>query len=273
MNPEHRTFFAGTRQVTPLLDRLAPARLAGFDAISVWPGDVTGHDRSHVRQAVAAAGLAITDVELIGNWLPGHAVATGAYAELMRPMTADYVLPIAAKLGAQTVSVAELTGLPFDPVEIARHFAALCDRAAEFALRLAIEFVPTGAIADLDRALEIVDRAGRGNGGIMLDSWHFFRSGSSLDRLARMPGERIFSVQLNDALAAPEADLNMGMVNRLLPGEGELDLAGFMQALAATGTRAPVGIETFSARLDALPVGEAIGECAAALDYCLALAG
>lgn len=272
MNPAHRTFFAGTRQVTPLLERLAPARESGFDAISIWPGDVTGLDRGEVRAAVAAAGLAITDVELVGNWLPGHALASGAYADMMRPMTADYVLPIAAKLGAQTISVAELMGLVFDPVEIARHFGTLCDRAADFDLRVAIEFVPTGAVANLAKALEVVERAGRSNGGIMLDSWHFFRSGSSLEQLARTPGECLFSVQLSDALATPEADLNAGMVNRLVPGEGELDFAGFMQALAATGTRAPVGIETFCPRLDALPTGQAIGECGAALDYCLGLA-
>ena len=59
------------------------------------------------------------------------------------------------------------------------------------------------------------------------------------------------------------------MMRRGLPGEGELDLRGFMQALAETGTNAPIGVETFSPELDALDTKAAMAKCAAALDYCL----
>ena len=62
------------------------------------------------------------------------------------------------------------------------------------------------------------------------------------------------------------------VLRRDLPGEGELDLRGFMQALAATGTRAPIGVETFSPALDALDTAAAMAKCAAALDYCLEMA-
>ena len=106
----------------------------------------------------------------------------------------------------------------------------------------------------------------------MVDAWHFFRSGSSLADLAAVPGDRIFSIQLNDAAATPEPDLNVGMMNRLLPGDGELDLAGLMRALAATGTDAFAGIEVFSQSLDALPTEIAAQRCAAALDHCLGFA-
>jgi sugar phosphate isomerase/epimerase len=117
--------------------------------------------------------------------------------------------------------------------------------------------------------MEVIDTAGRSNGGLMVDAWHVFRSNSSLDLLASVPGDRIFSVQLNDALAAPEADLNHGMMNRLLPCEGELDLKTFMQAIAATGTTAFLGVETFSKDLDQLPTDVAEHRCAAALDQCM----
>jgi sugar phosphate isomerase/epimerase len=44
---------------------------------------------------------------------------------------------------------------------------------------------------------------------------------------------------------------------RLLPGEGEADPAGMLRDLDAAGCRAPVGIEVFSDRLNALPAREA----------------
>ncbi len=272
MNPSHRVLFAGTRQCTPLAERLGPAAAAGFTAITTWHGDVASANRAELAATVRAAGLAVTDMECIGNWLPGHDRASGGWADAVRGATPDKFIALAAQLGARTISVVELLGMDWDPVPQARAFAAICDRASEHGLTVAIEPVPVGAVRDFARARELVERSERANAGIMVDSWHFFRSGSSLDDLARCPGELLLSIQLNDALAAPEADLNAGMMRRRLPGEGELDLQGFMQALAASGTTAPMGIEVFSPELDALDTTTALARCAAALDYCLEMA-
>lgn len=272
IQPAHRVFFAGTRQTTPLLERIQPVADAGFTAMSVWPGDVKGVDRDHLKSALTLAGLTLTDLELIGNWSPDHAGSTGPFADIVRPTTPAKLLPLAESLGVSTVSVVELLGIDWNGPKIGSAFAALCDQAADHSVRLAIEFVPTGAISDFARALEVVERADRDNGGIMVDSWHFFRSGSSLDQLARCPGDRIFSVQLNDAPAQPETDLHVGMMNRLLPGEGELNLRGLVDALAHSGSTAPMGIEVFSERLDGLSIGEVAQRCATALDYCLSFA-
>lgn len=246
-------------------------RAAGFDAISIWPRDAQGLGTDEVRRAIHEAKLVVTDLEVMANWLPGQADAEGMFAAMARPTTPERMLPLAHDLGAATVSACDLVNVPLTALELSRHFARVCDMAVDHGVRIALEFVPTGAIRDLATAMEIVERADRANGGLMVDTWHFFRSGSSLQTLAQVPGDRIFSVQLNDAAAKPEADLNLGMISRRLPGEGEFDLKGFMQAIAATGTIAPVGIEAFSAALDALPVGDASRQCAVSLDYCLAM--
>lgn len=268
---QHRVFFAGCHQRTPLEARLAPAVAAGFTAVSAWPGDVLRADRVALGQAVRAAGLVLTDMECIGNWLPGHAAAEGGWARAMRAATPEKLIGLAAELGARSVSVVELQGQAWDPAVVVPAFARICDLAAAHGLTVAIEHVPVGAVHSFAIARELVERAERPNAGIMVDSWHFFRSGSSLDDLARCPGELIHSVQLSDAVAEPEADLNAGMVRRLMPGEGALDLAGFMAALAATGTRAPIGVETFMAELDALDIATVAARCARALDACLDL--
>ncbi len=267
--PAARVFYGGTRQCTPLLDRLAPARAAGFAAVSVWPGDMRGLHADEVVSAVKDAGLFVSEIELVTNWMPLHASGESAFGKFLSSMTADRVLPLAVELGASTVSVAELFGLDYDRRLMAKHFGDLCDKAAAHGLRVALEFVPTGGVPGLAEAMEIIDTAGRANGGLMVDAWHFFRSGSSLDQLASLSGNCIYSVQLNDALAAPEADLAQGMMNRLLPGQGELNLKAFMQAIAATGTSAFLGVETFSKDLDQLPTEAVAQQCAAALETCL----
>lgn len=272
MNPSQRVLFAGTRQCTPFAERLAPAAAAGFTAVTAWLGDVAGVDRTSLTQRVHAAGLIVTDMECIGNWLPGHATAQGGWADAVRPGTPEKFIALGADMGARTVSVVELLGMEWDPASQVPAFAAICDRAAEHGMTVAIEHVPVGAVRDFARARELVERCERPNAGIMVDTWHFFRSGSSLDDLANCPGALIHSIQLNDALATPEADLNAGMMRRLLPGEGELDLKGFMQALSASGTIAPIGVEVFSPELDAMDTESAMARCAVALDYCLEMA-
>ncbi|WP_088310656.1 sugar phosphate isomerase/epimerase family protein [Novosphingobium sp. B 225] len=269
MTPQQRVLYSGSQRLLPVQDRLAHARAAGFDAVSIWPSDVRDADLSELRAAVAAAGLTVSEMEVLCCWLPGQAEAPPSMWDMLKWQTPERMLPMAQALGAHTISAAELFGLPFHGPAMAATFKALCQRAADHGLRVALEFVPSGGIFGLAEAWEIVERAGANNGGLMIDSCHFHTSQSSLDLLASIPGDRIYSVQLADVPADADAQMVNRMQDRLMPGAGVIDFAAFMQALAATGTTAPTGIEMFSAALDALPPAESARQCAAALDFCL----
>ena len=120
-----------------------------------------------------------------------------------------------------------------------------------------LEFLPWSRIPDLETAWQIVRGADQANGGIGLDVWHDFR-GSPDDRLLRtIPGDRILAVQLSDAPALAEPDLVQATLHdRLLPGDGELDLAAVLAALEHNGAQCPIGVEVFSDALGALPPSE-----------------
>ena len=80
-----------------------------------------------------------------------------------------------------------------------------------------------------------------------------------LDQLAQIPGEKIFSVQINDAPAQPKADLwEELMTGRLLPGEGDLDLIGLIRTLDAIGAQIPIAVEVFSEKLNAQPLADSV---------------
>lgn len=269
MMPQQRVLYSGSQRLVPVLDRLAHARAAGFDAVSIWPSDVREMDLAAVRAAVADAGLTVSEIEVLCCWLPGQAEAPASQWDMLKWQTPERMLPVAQALGAHTVSAAELFGLPFDGPAIAASFAELCARAADHGLRVALEFVPSGGIFGLAEAWEVVQRADCANGGLMVDSCHFHTSSSSLDLLASIPGERIFSVQLADVPADADAQMVNRMQDRLMPGHGVINFTAFVAALSATGTTAPTGIEMFSAALDALPPAQAARDCAAALDFCL----
>lgn len=272
MSLDHLILAAGTVQAVPFLDRLAPARAAGFIGVSMFAADLEalaaqGVSPADVRARVADAGLVIQEVEIVGNWLPGVPTKDnpGWLTALLDRSTGERLTDLAEAVGARGITVAELQGIVCEPAVAAEAFARLCDMAGEADLHVALEFVPTGSIPSLAAGWDIVRDAGRANGGLLVDSWHFFRSGSDLALLAALPSGAVKSVQISDAPATAEADLDREMVrSRLLPGEGELDLPAFIAALRQAGVTAPTAVEVFSDALALEPVDIIARRCAAA---------
>jgi sugar phosphate isomerase/epimerase len=98
----------------------------------------------------------------------------------------------------------------------------------------------------------VVRIADRPNGGLNVDTWHCARTGTTAEDLRALPGECVLAIQLDDAPERAEDNLiDATLHDRLLPGEGELDLAGYLGALGDIGVRAPVGVEVFSDTLHA----------------------
>jgi len=58
--------------------------------------------------------------------------------------------------------------------------------------------------------------------------------------------------------------------NRLVPGEGAFDLAGYLRSLRSIGALAPIGVEVFSDDLHALGATEAARRAAEATRALLA---
>ncbi len=256
---------SGTALRVPWLERLAPARAAGYSALSIQPGEVlqlraAGIADAELRQRVADAGLAIAELDAITTWLPGHTPPACFGAQAVRAMqgfTPERLVPMAAAVAARSLTIVEFYGAQVDLDAAAEAFAKACDLAAESGLLVHLEFLPWAGIPDLRSGFEVVRRAGRKNGGLLVDSWHLFRSGSTLEELRRIPGESVMSVQLDDAPAEPEVDLSDETQHRrLLPGEGSFDLVGLIRALDDIGSRAPLGVEVFSDRLAEQPIGE-----------------
>jgi sugar phosphate isomerase/epimerase len=263
LGPRDLVLCSGTVLHVPWLERLAPARSAGFSALSIQPGEVAqlraaGVSDGELRRRVADAGLAIAELDAITTWLPDHTPPPDFDRDLARALrgaTPENLVPIAAAIGARSLNLVEFYGAPVSLDAAAEGFARACDVAAEHGLRVHLEFLPWTQIPDLRTGLEIVRRAGRANGGLLVDSWHFFRSGGTLAELRALPGELVLGVQLDDAPARAEADLaDETQHRRLLPGEGSFDLAGFVRALDAIGSRAPLGVEVFSDEHAAQPI-------------------
>lgn len=122
---------------------------------------------------------------------------------------------------------------------------------ADYGMSLGLEYVaaPTRrapyavhTVYDLAGTLELIERVGAPNLGLMLDTFHWHGAGESVDDLLKLRPEQVVVVHANDAPDLPLEEHTV--VNRALPGEtGVIDSAGFFGALRAIGYEGPVTCE------------------------------
>lgn len=164
---------------------------------------------------------------------------------------------VADALGADYMMVSNTTmACPWE--EAVTGFASICDRAAEHGLDVLLEFLPWGPVPDARTAWRVVRESGADNAGVLVDSWHHFRGAADDDMIREVPADRLRAIQIDDARAEPVGTLYDDTRNeRLLPGEGDLDLVGFIQLLDDHGVDAPWSVEVLSHTQRARPPVEA----------------
>ncbi|MEQ6898008.1 TIM barrel protein [Microbacterium sp. KR10-403] len=141
-----------------------------------------------------------------------------------------------------SASVFTVAGADPDRSRLIDTLGRLCEEAAGFGIRPALEAISYQSVATVAEAAAIARAAGA---ALMLDPLHIQRSGSSIDDVAALEADLVPVVQLCDApaeLGADDDDARRyeARRHRLLVGEGELPLA---ELLAAVPADVPVSLE------------------------------
>jgi sugar phosphate isomerase/epimerase len=274
--------WAGCVMQRDLLERAEACVAGGFACMSVICGDLVAHERAGgsvraLARELEARGAPIPILDPFLAWYPGWTGAqVGGFQGDSQNIDADTVLRYAEEVGARSLSV--LTPFHGDPApreQVLDALGAFADRAARIGLRLHIEPIPTSMAPDLASGLDLVLGVGRDNVGLVLDTFHLGRSGTTLEELRAVPADRVFEVQLCDAPREPRVPdyFEEAVTIRDWAGEGELGLLEMARCLDEIGAFGSVGPEVFSADLDALPADEAGRLCRAKTDEFLAAVG
>jgi sugar phosphate isomerase/epimerase len=180
-------------------------------------------DPALLREALAAqadTGIGVFDLEIIRI---GPDFDLSSYTAFMET---------GARLGARAILVA---GDDADFARLAANFAALCQAAAPHGLTCDLEFMPWTAVPDCAAAHAIVGSAAQPNARVLVDALHVARSATTLADIAALPRHWLSYAQICDASAEPPKTLaemiHTARCERLLPGEGGIDLAGLFAAL------------------------------------------
>lgn len=89
------------------------------------------------------------------------------------------------------------------------------------------------------------------NIGLTLDSWHWHHAGATTDDIVAAARDRIVHVHFSDAPNLPPEQIRDDQ--RLLPGEGVINLTGFLQALQTIGYTDALSVEVFGRLKDKTP--------------------
>jgi sugar phosphate isomerase/epimerase len=254
----------------PLDERMDAALGAGFGALSTSPREAMFLREKGVKLTDAArrarsAGVPMLVLDAVYSWLRPSDAFGGS-----EPTSVEDCLHMASEMGVQFINAIAMRRRDDLSTElIAERFAHLCHRASDIGCKIHLEFEPHSLVPDIVSAWEIVRLAGCENGGVLFDSWHFFRGNPDFQALESIPGERIFSCQISDGTAERVGHWSEEMLHhRLLPGDGVFDLARAIRCLSDSGGLTLCGPEVLSDELHVLSPTSAArraSECMGAL--------
>ena len=219
---------------------------AGFDAVEIFENDLLTFNGSprDVGQLCRDLGLSICAFQPFRDFegMP-EPQRTRNFArarhkfDLMQELQTDLLLI------CSNVSPASLGGID----RAAADFHALGELAASHGVRVGFEALAWGRhVNDYRDAWEIVRRADHKSIGVILDSFHALAPGFPVTAIQSIPADKIFLVQLADAPKLGLDVLSWSRHFRCFPGQGDLPVAGFMEAVAATGYAGPLSLEIFN---------------------------
>jgi sugar phosphate isomerase/epimerase len=238
-------------------DRCAEAAKAGFKGIGLWHADVTHQLESTTLTEMAKvftdAGLKYLEVEFLAEFWVDKGEPARAESDRLRKQ----LFETAAAFDAHHIKVGNIPGTPCELDKLIEAFTELCQDAANHTdAKVVYEFMPFDVnVNTLDTALELVQGAAEPNGALAIDTWHMGKLGISPADLKRIPPEYLGWVELSDGQYENMPDPIDEVVNhRKLPGEGEFDIPGYVEACQHVGYEGPWGVEVLSEELRNLPI-------------------
>jgi sugar phosphate isomerase/epimerase len=230
----------------PALMQIRVARETGWDGVFLRQEHLArylaqGYDSASLRDALR--GLrpvnlgALPDVE---RWRPDERASMLREAETLTELAVDVgasyvqlltgpVAPGGAYSGPADLSAAELRRVTASAIR------SVADLGAPHGIRYYLEPVAWTPLSSLAQAVEVIDAAERDNVGLVLDFWHLWQRGATPDSVALLDPRIIFGVDFADSLGPPGSAAPDQRSRCVWPGEGDIPLREWVDAVRSTG--------------------------------------
>jgi sugar phosphate isomerase/epimerase len=226
---------------------------SGLSGVGLWRDVVEEMGAEAAGRRVAEAGLRVTSLCRGGMFTSATAVGRRhAWGDNRTAVDDAYAT------GAECLVLVcgGMRDVGFDVArgQIAEGVARLAAYAYEAGVPLAVEpmhpmmAADRSAITSLTEALELIDAIGADNVGVAVDAYHLWWDERMHTEISRA-GSRILSAQISDWVTPIAGELS----SRGMPGEGVIDLAGFLWDLDTAGYAGLVEVEVLSDRWARVP--------------------
>lgn len=230
-------------------EKLRAARAAGFDQVEIWRDDV----QASTPQLAKQLQLGFTNVQVLRDF-------TGA-ADRDRQQKREELrqfIQIAQTIGCDTIQAPASTREDCVAARIDEDLRWMASEAARYNMRIMYEPMAWCSVDNtLPLAWERLQRLDQPNIGLVVDLFHICALGGDASQLDGIPADRIYEAQLCDMADMPPQDKQplseYARHQRLLPGDGIIEVERFVDKLKSAGYSGPVGIEVFNDKLKAQP--------------------
>lgn len=233
-----------------LQDYLELANRTGYASVDVDFGTLQNAISEHGFHKVQDM-FDLNQLQLASFGLPVNVHGSDSdYQASLRQLPA--IAELALRLGATRCCTWLWSTIDEEPVpyasRLARRFRESANVLSQYGIGLGLEFVGPHHlrhkrypfVLNLQDLLAYMDAIHAPNVGILLDSYHWYTAQIPLSELRELKGHQIIHVHLNDSNLEPELAHDQ---ERLLPGEGRIDLQGFISVLDQIGYVGPVSLE------------------------------
>ncbi|WP_243636798.1 sugar phosphate isomerase/epimerase [Rhodococcus sp. Eu-32] len=251
------------RSPIPIEERIDTVAAAGFAGMGIVAADLADIEATiglqKLRTLVDRSGLTYVEIEMLEKWWIPRDEESNTYR------TRDLLFRAADALGPTHIKIGSEEGPPRDLEPYTEALLELTREAASHGTRIAIEPMPFSIISTIPVGAELARATGHSDCGIIVDAWHVFRAGTTLDELrSSLTPDVVFGIELDDADDEIVGSLfEDTMNNRLLCGEGSFDLTGLVSVLRDIGYEGTWGIEILSTEFRETPLDRALARAIA----------
>ncbi len=232
-----------TLKQATLEDRIMAAGECGYDGFGFWVRDLQqqgegGRTAAEIAELLRSWKLEACELLAVRKW---QETPIESFEEAENEARA--VFKLASQLGTCLVTSPAGPTL-HTPEDWRLRVERICDIAAEYGITIALEFIRGRSISDFSSTVEIVRSADRENVGVLLDIFHFHRSGCTPDDLGSVEPQEVALVHIDDVAAKPLDALRDQ--DRVFPGDGVAPTSKIVSALADIGYNGYFSVEIFN---------------------------
>lgn len=162
----------------------------------------------------------------------------------------------------------------------ARRLREVCKVLADHGIRFGMEYVGPKTswtrgrypfIHTMAETKDLIAEIGTDNVGFVLDSWHWYTAGDTVEDLLSLTNHDVVACDLNDAPAGIPVDEQIDNRRELPMATGVIDLKAFLSALVEIGYDGPIRAEPFNQTLNQMENEDALEATAKAMRAAFAL--